>query len=871
MAGRSKVSGRTGGGDGGADGGGEKTGRFQRPQPLAGRRRVHGGSNNQGPARCWRSLRLTIVSRARYATAMRVGAQTVFLGAAAALLCGAAEIKLPRDYPVKPVPFTAVHLTDQFCAPRIGTNRTVTIPFAFQKCEETGRVNNFIRAAQALRGEPLADKKPPGYPFDDTDLYKVIEGAAYTLAVAPDAKLEAYVDSLIEKIAAAQEPDGYLYTTRTIDPLSPHRWASKKRWELEEVDSHELYNLGHLYEAAVAHYQATGKRSLLDVALKTAGLLDKTFGPGKQSIWPGHQITEMGLAKLYRVTGDERYLGLAKFMLDVRGPNGRTFNQSHLRVIDQTEAVGHAVRATYMYSGMADVAALTGDVSYLNAIDRIWENVAGKKLYITGGIGATGSGEAFGRNYELPNMTAYNETCAAIGNDFWNYRLFLLHGDAKYIDVMERTLYNGLISGVSLDGRSFFYPNPLESDSQHQRSPWFGVACCPGNITRFMASVPGYVYAHEGDKLFVNLFAGGTAQIRMDPGRTVRITQQTRYPWDGAVKISVKPGPAGRFTINVRIPGWARNEAVPSDLYRFAEQVNQPAVLKVNGKPAPVRLEKGYAPLTRLWKSGDTIELLLPMPVRRVVANEQVAADRGRVALQRGPVVYCAEWPDNPNGRVRNLMLPDGARLTAEFRPDLLNGVEVIKGTAYALAYDVQGRVTRNEQALAAIPYYAWANRGRGQMLVWIPNNEASAKPAPYPTPATTAKVTTSGRKSPRAINDGEGPASSADMSSQFDWWPRKGATEWVEYAFDQPATVSETAIYWFDDTGRGECKVPASWRLLYKDGDQWKPVENLGPYGVEKDGYNKVAFKPVTAGGLRLEVTMQPNWSAGLQEWKVK
>ena len=802
---------------------------------------------------------------------MRVGAGIVFIGAAAALLCGAAEIKLPRDYPVKPVPFTAVHLTDQFWAPRIETNRTVTIPFAFQKCEETGRVNNFIRAAQALRGEPLADKKPPGYPFDDTDLYKVIEGAAYTLAVAPDAKLEAYVDSLIEKIAAAQEPDGYLYTTRTIDPLSPHRWASKKRWELEEVDSHELYNLGHLYEAAVAHYQATGKRSLLDVALKTAGLLDKTFGPGKQSIWPGHQITEMGLAKLYRVTGDDRYLGLAKFMLDVRGPNGRTFNQSHLRVIDQTEAVGHAVRATYMYSGMADMAALTGDVSYLNAIDRIWENVAGKKLYITGGIGATSSGEAFGRNYELPNMTAYNETCAAIGNDFWNYRLFLLHGDAKYIDVMERTLYNGLISGVSLDGKSFFYPNPLESDSQHQRSPWFGVACCPGNITRFMASVPGYVYAHEGDKLFVNLFAGGTAEIRMDPGRRVRITQQTRYPWDGAVKMSVKPEPAGKFTINVRIPGWARNEAVPGDLYRFAEQVNQPAVLKVNGRPAPVRLDKGYAPLTRLWKSGDTIELLLPMPVRRVVANEQVAADRGRVALQRGPVVYCAEWPDNPNGRVRNLMLPDGARLTAEFRPDLLNGVEVIKGTAYALAYDAQGRVTRNEQALAAIPYYAWANRGPGQMLVWIPNNEASAKPAPYPTPATTAKVTTSGRKSPRAINDGEEPASSADMSSQFDWWPGKGATEWVEYAFDQPATVSETEIYWFDDTGRGECKVPASWRLLYKDGDQWKPVENLGPYGVEKDRYNKVAFKPVTAGGLRLEVTMQSNWSAGLQEWKVK
>ncbi|MBO0723779.1 MAG: glycoside hydrolase family 127 protein, partial [Blastocatellia bacterium] len=422
-----------------------------------------------------------------------------------------------RDYPVKPVPFTAVHFNDVFWAPRIEINRTVTIPFAFEKCETTGRVNNFLEAAAALKGEPLKEKKLPGYPFDDTDIYKVIEGASYTLSVHPDPKLDAYLDGLIEKIAAAQEPDGYLYTARTIDPANPHRWAGAKRWELEKVNSHELYDLGHLYEAAIAHYQATGKRSLLDIALRTAELLDRTFGPGKESIWPGHQITEMGLAKLYRATGDPRYLNLAKFMLDARGPDadrgaGREYNQSHLKVTQQTEAVGHAVRATYMYSGMADVAALTGDTSYVNAIDRIWENVVNKKLYITGGIGATGRGEAFGANYELPNMTAYNETCAAVGNDYWNYRLFLLHADAKYIDVMERTLYNGLISGVSLDGKSFFYPNPLESAGQHQRQPWFGVACCPGNITRFIASVPGYVYAHEGDKLYVNLYVGSTAE-----------------------------------------------------------------------------------------------------------------------------------------------------------------------------------------------------------------------------------------------------------------------------------------------------------------------------------------------------------------------
>src|ERR1700733_1971079 len=370
-----------------------------------------------------------------------------------------------RDYPFKPVPFTAVHLTDSFWAPRIEINRKVTIPFAFHECEITGRIGNFDRAAEALRGQLGDDnRKPPGYPFDDTDIYKVIEGASYTLSVHPDPKLEEYIDGLIAKIGAAQEKDGYLYTARTIDPEHPHEWAGPTRWEKEEVLSHELYDLGHLYEAAVAHYQATGKRTLLDIALRTANLLCDTFGPGKQAIWPGHQIVEMGLVKLYRVTGDERYLNLAKFMLDVRGgKNGSQYNQSQEPVVDQTEAVGHAVRATYMYFGMADVAAMTGDTRYVHAIDAIWENVVGKKLYITGGIGATGAGEAFGANYELPNLTAYNETCAAVGNDYWNHRLFLLHADAKYIDVMERSLYNGLISGVSLDGTTFFYENPLEA------------------------------------------------------------------------------------------------------------------------------------------------------------------------------------------------------------------------------------------------------------------------------------------------------------------------------------------------------------------------------------------------------------------------
>ncbi|HEY0865747.1 MAG TPA: glycoside hydrolase family 127 protein [Fimbriimonas sp.] len=775
----------------------------------------------------------------------------------------------PADYPVKPVPFTAVKLTDRFWAPKLETNREISIPFAFERCEESGRVDLFERAAKALRGEPLGNRKAPGYPFDDTDVYKVLEGAAYSLSVHPDPKLEAYVDGLIDKIAAAQEPDGYLYTTRTINPEAPHDWSGKERWVLEQDNSHELYNLGHMFEAAVAHYQATGKRSLLNVAIKSADLLDRTFGPGKKKVWPGHQIVEMGLVRLGRVTHQPRYLALAKFFLDSRGGSGEYW-QAHLPPVEQTEAVGHAVRATYMYSGMADVAAILGDKAYAKAIQAIWNDVVGRKLYVTGGIGATGAGEAFGPPYELPNMSAYCETCAQIGNDFWNQRLFQMHGDAKYVDVFERTLYNGLISGASLDGKGWFYPNPLESRGQHQRSPWFGVACCPGNMTRFLPSLPGYFYGQQGSTIYANLYAASTADVKLDGGRKVQIVQETNYPWDGEIKLTVRPDRAARFALNLRVPGWARNEPVPSDLYRFAEKVKAPVVLKVNGKTEPVQLQKGYAVLNRSWKKGDTVELSLPMPIRRVVANEKVKEDVGKVALQRGPVVYCAEWPDNPGG-IRNLLLPDEAVLNARFRPDLLKGVTTLVGTAKALAYDPAGNVVEAGQPFTAIPYYAWANRGRGEMMVWIPNTPSSARPKPQPSIASQATLKTSGGNNPRAINDQDEPKSSIDHTSFFHWWPKKGTTEWVEMSFEQPTTVSEALLYWFDDTGIGECRLPESWRLLYRDGDEWKPVAAAGAYGVEKDVYNKVAFAPVATTALRIEVKLRDRWSAGIQEWKVR
>jgi DUF1680 family protein len=633
-----------------------------------------------------------------------------------------------QDYPVKPVPFTAVHTEDVFWTPRIDTNRLVTIPFAFRQCEASGRVDLFKRAAAVLMGEEEVDKTPPLLPFDDSDVYKVLEGAGYSLSVRPDPDLEAYVDRIVEIVAAAQEPDGYLYTARTINPEHPHPWAGSRRWELERVDSHELYNFGHLYEGAVAYWQATGKRDMLDIAVRTADLLVRTFGPGKESIWPGHQITEMALVKLARATSDRRYLELAKFILEQRGPDGlegsgREYNQSHQRVKDQAGAVGHAVRAGYMYAGIADVAAMTGDPDYIRTIDRIWQDVVAGKLYITGGIGARHEGEAFGSPYELPNRSAYCETCAAIANVFWNQRLFLLHGDARYVDVLERSLYNGLLSGVSLDGMSFFYANPLESEGGYGRSPWFGCACCPSNIARFIPSLPGYIYAQQGDTLFVNLFVGGTADVTLDDGQTVKLVQQTRFPWDGKVKLTVRPDAPGTFTIKLRMPGWARNEAVPSDLYRFMDNQGEVAKLGINGEPAEPDMEKGYAVLKREWRSGDVIELNLPMPIRRVLAHEQVEANRGRVALQRGPLVYCLDGADTRDGRVLNVVLPDDTPLRAEFMPDMLGGIVVITGQALSRTGDGEGQVKESRQQIAAIPYYAWANRGPGEMAVWISNN----------------------------------------------------------------------------------------------------------------------------------------------------
>lgn len=772
-------------------------------------------------------------------------------------------------YPIDPVPFTSVKVTDQFWGQRLKANREVTIPLAFSKCEETGRYDNFVKAAH-----PSEDYKVGGYSFDDTDVYKTIEGASYLLQTYPDKKLKKYIDSVLVIVAAAQEPDGYLFTARTMNPKHPHEWAGSRRWEKVEELSHEFYNLGHMVEGAIAHYQATGQRNFLDIAIRYADCVCREIGdnPGQQVRVPGHQIAEMALAKLYTVTGDRKYLDQAKFFLDKRGYTDRRdeYSQAHKPVVEQDEAVGHAVRAAYMYSGMADVAALTGDSAYIRAIDRIWDNIVSKKYYITGGIGATSQGEAFGKNYELPNMSAYCETCASIGNVYLNYRLFLLHGESKYYDVLERTLYNGLIAGVSLDGGSFFYPNPLESMGQHQRQPWFGCACCPSNVSRFIPSLPGYVYVVKDNQVYVNLYLSNKATLKIGR-KSVTLSQETRYPWNGDIALTVDKNSAGRFAMKLRIPGWVRNQVVPSDLYTYTDGKRLSYQVKVNGELQEAELgADGYFTVTRQWKKGDKVELHFDMEPRVVKANARVEADRGRVAVERGPLVYCAEWPDN-DFDVLSVLLNRQPSFTVTEKPDLLYGLNQIQTPAQTLKYDAEGRLSVQDVTLTLIPYYAWAHRGSGRMAVWLPSDVKAARPAGT---VATYKITASHQTSAlSSVADGLVPQDENDRTiPYYHWWPKNGSTEWVAYEFPQARKVSSAEVYWFDDAPWGGCRVPRAWSLYYKDNaGQWQPVANPGEYTVRKGDANMVTFDPVTTTAVKLEVVLPEKNSAGVFEWTVR
>ncbi len=803
-------------------------------------------------------------------------------------LCGlGAAGYAASDYPVQPVPFTDVRITGGLLQARQATNLEVTLPFALKQCESSKRMRNFDLAAETLRrraaGEPDFQNKPATqYPFDDSDVFKAIEGAAYGLSLKPDRALAAQLDGYIKRISAAQEPDGYLYTWRTMHPDSPaHDWINPKRWLNDPQLSHELYNLGHLYEAGVAHAQATGSRALLDICRKSAELLQRDFGDGRLRIAPGHEVIEMGLVKLFRQTGDPRWLALARLFLEARGHGGNAYSQDHKPVVEQTTAVGHAVRANYLYSGMADVAALTGDRRYLDAITQIWENVVSRKLHLTGGCGARAGGEAYGDDYELPHR-CYNETCAAVAFLFWNHRMFLMTGDAKYMDVFERSLYNGVLSGVSLSGDRFFYPNPLEYDGKAVnnngyagRAPWFGCACCPPNVMRALAELGGYFCAVQGDTLFVNLYAQGETTATVAKTK-VKLEQTTRYPWDGTVLIRVKPEQPATFALNLRIPGWVQGKPLPSDLYSYEDATPAKWSIKINGNPVAAPLDRGFASLTREWKNGDSITLELSMPVRRVAGSPKIAATRGQVALERGPVVYAFEGVDN-DGTVFGSVIPAQAKVAAEYRPGLLGGVTVLKVTQAQTAVRAEsGEVALKPVELTAIPYATWANRGLSPMTVWVAREPGHARVAPRPTVATRAKVSVSYHRpgmEPARINDGLSPANPADGDApDFDFWPHKGTAEWIVYDFGKAVLVRSITVSWFDDTGSGECRLPVSWRVLYRNtAGEWEPVKARSEYGIRKTEPVNVAFEPVDTPALRLEVQLPRNFSAGLYEWTVE
>jgi hypothetical protein len=742
--------------------------------------------------------------------------------ACAVLVLGAAAQQAPVRM-ASPVPASQVRITDAFWTPRIEANRTKSIQHVFDRSE--GRNGG---------------GGPP----------QLIEAAAHMLAERPDAALERRVDALIDRLAAG------------IDT------------RVDNADA-AIRTQGTFLEGAVAYFERTGKRKALDAAIKAANAMVAAYGPGKKTYISGHEGLKIGLLSLYRETGDVQYRNLAQFFLDERGKDDyprqgeyavdRTYAQDHAPVVQQTAALGHAVRATYLYIPLADLAGLTGKPEYLRTADRIWNDAVSAKTYITGAVGSIRFHEQFGAPYELPNLSAWGETCASYGNVSWNRRMFMLHQDGRYIDQMERVLYNGFLDGVSLDGDRFFYQNPLMSYGNYERFDWINTPCCPPNVVRLLASLGDYIYATSGHDIYVNLFIGNTAQVNVSGG-DITFRQETRYPWDGQVHIAVDPTAPRTFALDVRIPGWAGDEVMPGGPYQFTDRAHDPVIVKVNGQTIRPVLAKGYARIERAWKAGDAVDLTLPMPVRRVTADPRVRDDVGRVAIERGPLVYTAEWPDN-GGHALNIVLPDTAKLTSEFRADLLGGLTVITGDAQAMTRgQADGRAQAQRHRLVAIPYFAWANRGMGEMQVWLPRQQALARPTPIALPDRIAAVRTSGSIEKKwtgyndqnddvaAIYDGVNPLSSADESNlYFRMRPPVGESAWVEYDFKKPTTIASTDVYFADD--RRFCKLPASWRVAYKDGDRWTPVSAKGAYGVARDEFNHVAFTPVTTTAIRIEV----------------
>ncbi len=772
-----------------------------------------------------------------------------------------------------PIHHTEITFRDAFWKPRIDRNRDITLPHVLEKCEETGRFGNLRAAGRKNLGNP-APQTCEGYCFNDSDVYKAIEGAANILAVKRDAKIERRVDAIIALIAQAQEPDGYLYSPKTIGDPNNLPPGGTKHWESMDA-SHELYCVGHLYEAAVAHFRATGKRNLLNIAIKNANLVAATFGAGKRGNIDGHPEVELGLSDLYGATGDARYLRLAQWFLGRRGDTSRKdlvgeYAQDHKPLVKQDEAVGHAVRAAYCFGAAEYVGNLAHDASLRAVADRLWDDVVGYKMYITGGIGSRGSGEALGDRYELPNRTAYQETCASIAFANWTNRMGMRYADTKYADILERTVYNAVLSGVGLSGKNFFYVNSLQSDNGAFRPDWFGCACCPPNILRFIGSIGKLFAATGGNTLYVNLFAASDIATKTAAG-PIHVAVDTVYPENGAITIKVKAGTAPGSQLAIRIPGWAKGEAVPGRLYRFADTQNVNVTATLNGKQLnAATTTDGYIILPGTVSAGDTVKLDFPMPVRKVVSNPGVMDNRGKVAYQRGPLVYCFEGSDQAVKEVFSTVA--GSNGSPKPVSDILGGITPIAVTANAVKRVGLGGITLGDKlVLTGIPYATWANRGATSMAVWLPGSIDAAEAPALPTIAKMAKVRASFGANLAAVNDQKDPAKSIDHNHPFyHYWPHKGTAEWLEYTFPKAIELGSVGVYWFDDTGIGECRLPAGWSLDARINGAWVPVKARDPFGTDGDKYVHVRFDAITTDALRLNIQAQKGWAGGVHEWRV-
>jgi uncharacterized protein len=745
------------------------------------------------------------------------------------------------DYPLTSVPLADVEVTDEFWSPHMETVRSVSLPILLDR---------------EARGDGHIDSR-------------VIEAASYFLAKRPDKPLQEKMQALF----AAQE---------AMVRSQLGKWSNQ--------GDGPFLATGHFFEAAIAYQQATGDPQLLNLAIEAADDLSRQYGPGKRTDISNHEGIELALVKLYRATADVKYLQLARFIFDVRGTTqgGRTmtgpYAQDYEPVIAQKRAIGHCVRATYLYCALTDLAALTQHAAYRDAALRIWEDAASKRTYVTGGIGSYRRMEDYGDDYDLPNVSCWNEICAAVGNTLWNQRMFLLNADSRYGDMMEKVLYNGLLAGVSQQGDTFLYQAPLKTFPGFTRQAAFGPNCCPPNITRLLAQFGTLIYARDRNSLYVNLFVGSKARLEFD-GKQVLVEQTTKYPWGGLIRLHINASSPARLALNIRVPGWARNEAVPGNLYQFEGSASQEWRLTVNGKNVPMEMKRGFVSVERLWTKNDVIELELPMKVQRVRADDRVADDRGMLALERGPIVFCAEALDNDRG-VFNLVVPKDAELQFAYEASLLSGVGTVRGQVFRVSRDrATGEISKGSAALLAIPYFAFANRAGTEMAVWLASEERSATVAPPPTIASTSIASSScgqgsvadnypGHHPPTpaqrwypdsqdgsgyigAISDQRAPVNSADGSAQFlRLRPQSGSTAWVQYDLANLSLVTGASVYWKDD--KQFCVLPEKWRLYYREGDAWKPVDAKNDFAIERDALNGIQFSPVRTDSLRLEVTLQ-------------